>query len=88
MLPEPLHGIELRRIRRERHQLNLIGVSGQESENGFCKMNAVVIDHDIDFASGNTIRWLEYLAEYRAEQGIILMLADLQRFPQGFHRFI
>ena len=47
MLPETLNGIELRRVRRQRYQLDLIRVSSEQSKNRFGEMNAIVINDNV-----------------------------------------
>ena len=75
VFPEPFNGIELRRVGWQGDQLDLLSMSSEQSKNRFGKMNAIVINHDIDFASSNGVGKRKHLGDHRAEQGILLVLA-------------
>ena len=75
VLPETFNRIELRRIRWQCDQLDLLRMSSEQGQHRFGKMNAIGINHHVDFPSNNTVGWLKHLGEHRAEQGIILVLA-------------
>src|SRR5437660_455448 len=75
LFPKACNRIEFRRIGGQTDQFNLILMSLQEGQHGFGKVDTRIIHDDILFASRLLPIWLDQLAQNRAKQRIVFVLA-------------